>query len=127
MSIPRETSKIAMKKYFTKPAYCDPNLLWFEHGKLSIQPDEVVYLSSLENYTKFHLSGGRVLISSRTMKLHQEQLNEICQNFARIHRKFLLNLNYLNSIEESIEGHVARLSTGEEIIVSRRKAKVLAA
>ncbi|MFN3851557.1 MAG: LytR/AlgR family response regulator transcription factor [Spirosomataceae bacterium] len=116
-----------MKKYFTKPSYCDPNLLWFEHGKLSIQPDEVVYLSSLENYTKFHLSGGRVLISSRTMKLHQEQLNVIGQNFARIHRKFLLNLKYLNCIEESEDGHVARLSTGEEIIVSRRKAKILAA
>jgi DNA-binding LytR/AlgR family response regulator len=112
-----------MKKFFTKPAYCDPSLLWFEHGKMAIQPDEVVYMSSLENYTKFHLADGQVIISSRTMKLHEDQLSQIGFNFARIHRKYVLNLNYLKSIEESSEGHIARLSNGDKIMVSRRKAK----
>jgi DNA-binding LytR/AlgR family response regulator len=112
-----------MKKYFTKPAYCDPSLLWFEHGKMAIQPEEVVYMSSLENYTKFHLADGQIIVSSRTMKLHEDQLSQQGLNFARIHRKYVLNLNYLTNIEESSDGHIARLSTGDNIVFSRRKVK----
>ncbi len=112
-----------MKKYFTKPDFCDPMMLWFEHGKMSIKPEEVVYMSSLENYTKFHLADGQIILSSRTMKLHEDQLVQKGLNFARIHRKYVLNLNYLNSIEQSEDGHFAHLSNGDSIIVSRRKAK----
>lgn len=112
-----------MKKFCTKPSFCDPSLIWFEHGKMAIQPEEVVYMSSLENYTKFHLADGQVIISSRTMKLYEDQLSQKGFNFARIHRKYVLNLNYLTKIELSSIGHVARLSTGDEIMISRRKMK----
>jgi DNA-binding LytR/AlgR family response regulator len=111
-----------MKTYFTKPNFCDPQLIWFDHGKTCIRPDEVVYLSSLENYTEFHLKCGKKVVSSRTLKIHESQLLEKGQ-FARIHRKFMLNLQYLKEIERSGEEHFALLTTGDKIIVSRRKAR----
>jgi DNA-binding LytR/AlgR family response regulator len=117
-----ENPKITMKKFFARPQICDPMLLWFNHGKLSVQPDEVVYLSSLENYTKFHLANSQTFISSRTMKLHEDQLSTKGQ-FVRLHRKFLLNLKFLLGFETTEEGKFACLSTGERLYVSRRKSR----
>ena len=111
-----------MKKFFARPQTCDPMLLWFNHGKLSVQPNEVVYLSSLENYTKFHLTNNINFISSRTMKLHEAQLSSKGQ-FIRLHRKFLLNLKFLLGFETTEEGKFACLSTGEKLCVSRRKGR----
>ncbi len=112
-----------MKTYYTRPTVCDPNMIWFDHHKTCIQPEEVVYLSSLDNYTEFHLRCGKKVISSRTLKIHEEQLLEK-GTFARVHRKFMLNLQYLKHFETDGEEHFAHLTTGDKIIVSRRKAKV---
>lgn len=114
--------KIAMKTFYTKPLVCDPHMIWFDHGKTCIQPEEVVYLSSLENYTEFHLRCGKKVVSSRTLKIHEVQLLEK-GSFARVHRKFMLNLQYLKHFESNGEEHFAHLTTGDKIIVSRRKAK----
>ncbi|AFK04453.1 LytTr DNA-binding region [Emticicia oligotrophica DSM 17448] len=111
-----------MKTFFTRPNFCDPKLIWFNHGKICIQPDEVVYLSSLENYTEFHLSCGRKVVSSRTLKTHETDLINK-GHFARVHRKFMLNLRYLKHIERQGEEHIAHLTTGDKIVVSRRKAR----
>ncbi|MFY7908760.1 MAG: LytR/AlgR family response regulator transcription factor [Emticicia sp.] len=111
-----------MKTFFTKPTFCDPQLIWFDHGKTCVRPEEVVYLSSLENYTEFHLKCGKKVVSSRTLKIHETQLIKKGQ-FARVHRKFMLNLQYLKQIERHGEEHIALLTTGDKIIVSRRKAK----
>lgn len=111
-----------MKTFFSKPNFCDPQLIWFDHGKTCIRPEEVVYLSSLENYTEFHLKCGKKVVSSRTLKIHEIQLVATGQ-FARVHRKFMLNLQYLQQIERHGEEHIALLTTGDKIIVSRRQAK----
>jgi len=111
-----------MKTFFTKPNFCDPQLIWFDHGKTCIRPEEVVYLSSLENYTEFHLKCGKKVVSSRTLKIHEIQLINKGQ-FTRVHRKFMLNLQYLQQIERNGEEHIALLTTGDKIIVSRRQAK----
>ena len=113
-----------MRKFFIKPTYCDPQMIWFDHGKTCVQPDEVVYLSSLENYTEFHLKCGKKVVSSRTLGVHEKQLVEK-GHFARINRKFMLNLQYLKRIESVGEEHIAHLTTGDKIVVSRRKARTL--
>ncbi|WP_165372135.1 LytR/AlgR family response regulator transcription factor [Emticicia agri] len=100
----------------------ESNVLWFNHKKNYVRTDEVVYLKSIENYTKFYLRNGRQFISSHTMKIYEQQLQNT-GNFTRVHRGTLLNLKYLTKFEKDTEGNWAYLSTGERIFVSRRKIK----
>ena len=100
----------------------ESNVLWFNHKKKCVRTDEVVYLKSFDNYTKFYLSNGKQIMSSHTMKIYEQQLLNK-GDFSRVHRGTLLNLKYLTKFEKNPEGNWAHLSTGERIFVSRRKIK----
>jgi DNA-binding LytR/AlgR family response regulator len=100
----------------------NPDLLWFNHRKKSIKPEDVVYLKSCDNYTKFYLKSGKNFLASLTMKSYERQLSDK-GNFSRINRGILVNLNYITGFEKTEEGNVACLSTGEKIGVSRRKMR----
>lgn len=102
----------------------DSNVLWFNHRKKSINPDEVVYLKSCDNYTRFYLSDGKNFLASSTMKSYEKELLKRGY-FTRLHRGTLVNLKYLTGIERTKDGHVACLSTGQRIDVSRRKMRFL--
>lgn len=102
----------------------NPAFLWLNHHKKSIRPEDVVYLKSYENYTKFHLSSGQIILTSYTMKSYEKQLINK-GDFTRIHRGTLLNLKYLTGFEKTSDGNIACLSTGEKISISRRKMKIL--
>lgn len=113
-----------MKNSIISPKNCNPEMLWLNHRKKSIRPEDVVYLKSYDNYTKFYLNSGQVILASYTMKTFEQQLSNK-GDFTRIHRGTLLNLKYLTGFEKTIEGHFACLSTGEKIDVSRRKMRIL--
>lgn len=113
-----------MKNTIIPKKVCNSEMLWLNHRKKSIHPEEVVYLKSYDNYTKFHLSSGQIILASYTMKTFELQLSNK-GDFTRIHRGTLLNLKYLTGFEKTIEGNLACLSTGEKIDVSRRKMKIL--
>lgn len=98
--------------------------LWLNHRKKSVHPEEVVYLKSYDNYTRFHLSNGQVILASYTMKTFEKQLSDKGE-FTRIHRGTLVNLKYLMGFEKTTCGGFACLSTGEKIDVSRRKMRIL--
>jgi DNA-binding LytR/AlgR family response regulator len=100
----------------------ETNLLWFNHNKRCVRTDDVVYLKSFENYTRFYLSNGRQFLSSHTMKIYEQRLLNKGE-FTRVHRGTLLNLKYLTRFEKNVEGNWACLSTGDRIFVSRRKIK----
>ncbi|MBA4851219.1 LytTR family DNA-binding domain-containing protein [Emticicia sp. BO119] len=100
----------------------EPSVLWFNHKKKCVRTDDVVYLKSFDNYTRFYLSNGRQFLSSHTMKIYEQQLQSK-GDFTRVHRGTLLNLKYLTKFEKNTEGNWACLSTGEKIFVSRRKIK----
>lgn len=98
------------------------DLLWFNHRKTSVNPEDVVYLKSYDNYTKFYLKSGKNFLASLTMKSYEKQLLDK-GNFSRINRGILVNLNYLTSIKKTDDGNIAFLSTGEKFEVSRRKMR----
>lgn len=113
-----------MKNFNNAQKQENSNALWFNHRKKSINPEEVVYLKSCDNYTRFYLSDGKSFLASSTMKAYEKAL--ISRGpFIRLHRGTLVNLNYLTGIERTKDGHVANLSTGQKIEVSRRKMRVL--
>ncbi len=113
-----------MKNFNNTQKQEDSNALWFNYRKKSIKPEEVVYLKSCDNYTRFFLSDGKSFLASSTMKAYEKALLSK-GSFTRLHRGTLVNLNYIMSIERTKDGHVANLSTGQKIEVSRRKMRVL--
>lgn len=113
-----------MKTNTTNQKTCNSEILYLNHRKKSIHLEEVVYLKSYDNYTKFHLNNGQVILASYTMKIFEKQLSDKGE-FTRIHRGTLVNLKYLTGFEKTTCGGFACLSTGEKIDVSRRKMRIL--
>lgn len=113
-----------MRTYNNAQKQDESSVLWFNHRKKSINPEEVVYLKSVDNYTRFYLNDGKNFLASSTMKAYEKQLLNKGP-FTRIHRGILVNMKYLTSIESNKDGNFACLSTGQKIEVSRRKMRIL--
>ena len=90
----------------------------------SVDLNQLVLLEALENYTMFHLSDGTRLISSLTLKRHQENL--LNKSFYRVNRSMLINAQFINSIVLKKDTHYICLQNGKEIRVSRRRRDTLA-
>ena len=79
--------------------YINPKKIKFNtrSGSFFIQPDEVLYVKAEGNYSEIFLTDG----SSKTVCMYlidvQEQLN--AEQFKRLGRSVLINLNYLSSVD----------------------------
>lgn len=83
----------------------------------------IVYLEAHINYTIFHLKNGSRVLSSFTLKRHQE--TEKLASFLRINRGCLLNPDFIEKIEHHGQALSVKLKNNLEIRVSRRRTKVL--
>lgn len=85
-----------------------------------IQFGDILYLKSAKNYTIFKLIDGREIISSKTLRIFEEQLHEI-SNFVRPHRSYIINLVYVEELYFNCRGGEV-LIHDQKIMISRRKA-----
>lgn len=79
--------------------------------------NDIIYCEGDGNYTKVHLGDGRVLLVSRTLKDVEELL--FSQYFFRIHKSFLVNMNYVKSFSRM--GKEVQLDNTVKLPVSTRK------
>ena len=79
--------------------------------------NDIIYCEGDVNYTKVHIYDGRMIMLPRTLKEVEELLS--CQYFFRIHKSFLVNLNYVKSYSRSENG--IHLDNGWCLPVSSRK------
>jgi two-component system, LytTR family, response regulator len=91
-----------------------PLLEGFEVAKVS----EIAYCQAEDNFTKFFFANGKEMLICRTLKHYQEAL-ESC-GFCRIHRSFLINLDYVSKYNKGKGGFVT-LTSGIELEVSAQK------
>lgn len=80
-------------------------------------PDEILRLEAVSNYTRIYLANGKKMLISKTLKHFCEQL--LPAGFIRCHRTHLVNPGYVQKI---VPGAL-RLKNGETIVISRRKKK----
>ncbi len=90
-----------------------PTLSGYEMEKIS----RIVYCEADENYTKIHTVGGETILVSRTLKVVEEMLP--ADHFFRIHKSFLVNMNYVKSYNRN-EGHKILLENGVELEIATR-------
>lgn len=83
--------------------------------------NDLVYCESDNNYTKFHLIDGDVVLVSKTLKSFEQQLPE--ESFFRIHQSFIVNLDYVKYFVK--KDNLLILNTGEKLPVAQRKRSAL--
>ncbi len=102
-------------RYLDQVFVRDGERCWFV--KLSTVP----LLESEGNYTRLHLPGHQPLLG-RSLAYLEERLDP--SQFFRASRRHLLNLQAIVGMEPGPEGRlVARLSTGQEVELSRRQSQ----
>ncbi len=78
---------------------------------------EISYLEADDNYTHIFTKMGERMTVAKTIKYYEELLTPM--NFFRVHKRFLINLNYLNRFMKS-DG-IVMMDDGKKIEVSRRR------
>ncbi len=85
-------------------------------GFIIIPVSEIVYCHASSNYTEFHLTDNKCILSSYTLKQYDEIL--CAQSFFRAHRSYLINLTHVKKYRKGDGGDII-MSNGQEIELSR--------
>jgi two-component system LytT family response regulator len=89
-----------------------------DNGKIKIIPAvNIHFLEAADDYVKIHTAEG-VFLKNRTMSFFEQSLDP--QNFIRIHRSYLINVQLITRIEAyEKDNHLAVLSIGVKLPVSK--------
>ena len=85
------------------------------------ETNEILFLKGVINYTEFYLTNGKKVISSFTLKRHEEQID----GFLRVSKSHLLNPEYIKTVKIEGSDKTVILNNGSRIKVSRRRKDVL--
>lgn len=88
--------------------------------KNMVNLNDILYLRSSKNYTVFRLKNGIELLSSKTLRVYEEELEDVV-NFVRPHRSFMVNFDHVKDLRFNCRGGEIYLNN-EVIDISRRKA-----
>ncbi len=83
---------------------------------------DILYCTSHNNYTEFHLVDQKPIVVSRTLKEFDELLGQ--NGFFRVHQSYLININRITQYLKQDGGYV-KMEDGTLIGVSRRKKEEL--
>jgi two-component system LytT family response regulator len=88
-------------------------------GLIIVNNNEIIHLEASESYTVVYLATGKKHLSSKNIKVFEENLNP--NIFFRTHKSFIINFaHHLKEFNRTM-GNVAIMSNGTQIPVSRRK------
>lgn len=88
-------------------------------GLVIVNNQEIVHLEASESYTTIYLLDGKKYLSSKNIKVFEENLNP--NIFFRTHKSHIINFaHHLKEFNRSL-GNLAVMSNGQQIPVSRRK------
>jgi two-component system LytT family response regulator len=83
-----------------------------------VKVHDILYCQAEDNFTRFFLTNGKQMLICRTLKHYDEAMEEC--GFCRIHRSYLVNLEYVTKYNKGKGGFVT-LSNGTELEVSATK------
>ncbi|MCW3076921.1 MAG: hypothetical protein JWO32_1530 [Bacteroidetes bacterium] len=103
----------------------DKNLVLINHSKGFTLVDfkDIVWLEASDNYTNLFLNGQKKIVASKTLKEFEMILPN--NDFFRIHRSALINVNYVKEYSNNEGGEVI-LSDGTHVQVSKARVQEFA-
>lgn len=81
-----------------------------------VSPKEIVRCEGLNNYTKFFMENGEVLLAAKTIKEYEEILEE--HGFVRTHKTHLVNIVFVKAL---MNDYQLQLTNGTMIEISKRR------
>ena len=94
------------------------SVIYTDRKKTSIVIRDIMMLEGYGNYTYVHLINGKKILLSKTLKAFCQLFQQ--NDFARIRKSYLINLNYLKEVD--LSGYVSvTMQTGQRIEISRRR------
>jgi two-component system, LytTR family, response regulator len=91
-------------------------------GIIMLPLSDILYMEAFSNYTKFHVEGRQPILVSKTLKDFEDAMLQ--NNFFRLHRSYLVNLNYITQFNKDEGGYVT-LKGNIQVEVSDSKKKEL--
>ena len=91
-----------------------PTLSGYEMKKIN----DIIYCEGDQNYTKIHLVNKEHIMVTKTLKYIEELLP--AEVFYRIHKTYLINLNYVEKYTRT-DGHKVLLDDGTQLDVANRR------
>jgi two-component system, LytTR family, response regulator len=88
-------------------------------GYSILKNEEIVYLEASDNYTMIYLSNGTRHLSSKNIKIYEDNLNT--NVFYRVHKSYIVNVEHHLKEFSRTEGNMAVMKNGKMVPVSRRK------
>ncbi len=88
-----------------------------------VAPEEIIHIAGESNYSTFHLTDGKKIVVSKTLKEFEDILFKY--HFFRVHKSHLINLAYLKKINKGIEFSITMKNDSELEVSSRKKADFL--
>jgi two-component system LytT family response regulator len=83
-----------------------------------IEVDDMVSLQADSNYTIIHMKDMHKLVISKTLKDFEDLLDD--DQFARIHKSYIVNLKYIKEYS-TIDGGIVKMTDGNQWSISRRQ------
>ena len=90
-----------------------PTMSGFEFISL----DHLIRIESDSSYSIFYIDGDKKYISTKTLKEYEDILAD---NFIRVHRSHIVNLNYVKKYTSQNGGEIL-MNNGDKIPISRRR------
>ena len=87
-----------------------------------VKMSDILYCEAQDNFTCFYFSNGKKSMICRNLKFYESALSEF--GFCRIHRSYMVNLEYVKRYNKGKGGSVV-LENGKEIMVSNNKKEEL--
>lgn len=103
---------------YLQPTKFDKISISATDGIYFLNLNEIIRFEGEDNYTHIFTKNKEKITVSKTIKSYEDLLNE--QGFYRIHKKYLINIQYLQKFVKGDNGYVV-LSDGSNLEVSRRK------
>jgi len=87
-----------------------------------IRISDIIYLKSEGKYSILYLVSGKKITTSKNIGEYESILNPVV--FFRIHRSYLVNLNFISSIYKH-DGYYGEMNNGERLPVAKRRIQDL--
>ena len=88
-------------------------------GFAMVKSCDIVHLEASDCYTSIYLADGRRFLSSKNIKVYEENLNS--KMFFRTHKSHIINVMYHLKEFSRTDGNIAIMSNGVNVPISRRK------
>jgi len=84
-----------------------------------LSPEDIIKIKAHAAYSEIHLINKEIITISKNLKETEKMIDD--RTFFRIHKSYMINLNYVKGFVKINDGGMVKLKDGSRVEVSKRK------